>query len=94
LEGITSFSVFPLRLASLLGVLICFLSFIQILNLFYKKFVLEIFISGWYTIVVGIFFLGGVQLFVIGVIGEYIGKIYEESKHRPLYVIEEEINFD
>jgi polyisoprenyl-phosphate glycosyltransferase len=89
IEGITSLSVTPLRIISILGFIIClFAVFISIYALI-QRFEDEV-IDGWASIIISIFFLGGVQLISIGVIGEYIGKIYLESKHRPRYFIEEE----
>ena len=89
IEGLTSFSVAPLRLASLLGVLLAGAAFIfgvQILveTLFYGKSV-----PGYPSVVVGLMVLGGVQLIMIGIVGEYIGKILSEIKARPVYFVAE-----
>jgi dolichol-phosphate mannosyltransferase len=92
LDGITSFSNVPLKMATYLGFLVSFLSLIKIIelsvNYFYKSYV-----PGWASIMVAVLFLGGVQLITIGIIGEYIGRIHEEVKNRPLYLVDEEINF-
>lgn len=91
LNGITSFSVAPLRLISLLG-LVFFLS--SCLMSIYIIFAAEIFhktIPGWASTVLPIYFIGGVQLLSIGVMGEYIGKIYQEAKARPRFIIDNEI---
>lgn len=87
-EGITSFSVVPLRLITMLGFLISMLSFAMILFIFYGHFFMNSLIPGWASSVVPIYFLGGIQLLAIGILGEYIAKIYLETKSRPRYIIE------
>jgi polyisoprenyl-phosphate glycosyltransferase len=87
LDGITSFSTVPLRLSTWLGYLASALAFLYACSVFVQK-AMGYTVQGWATIMVGVLFLGGVQLICIGIIGEYIGRIYEESKQRPLYVIE------
>lgn len=88
IDGITSFSVKPLRLITALG-FICF--FITILMSIYS--VISYFnlrnVPGWASLFISIYFLGGIQLLSIGIIGEYIGKIYKETKQRPKFFIEE-----
>lgn len=91
LDGITSFSVTPLRIISALGVLVCVFSAIMILWVFVGKFFLGTAIPGWASSVIPIYFLGGVQLLSIGVLGEYVAKIYLETKRRPRYFIEKTI---
>jgi len=86
-DGITSFSNMPLRLASWLGYLASFLAFLYLLNVFVQKLMGNT-IEGWATIMVALLFLGGVQLICLGIIGEYIGRIFNETKSRPLYIIE------
>lgn len=88
LDGITSFSTLPLKLATWLGYLASFLAFLYLLSVFVQK-ALGYTIEGWATIMVSVMFLGGVQLICLGIIGEYIGRIFEETKLRPMYVIEE-----
>ncbi len=86
-DGITSFSVAPLRLVTTLG---CLLSGVSMLLAFYalwSYFALSV-VHGWTSIVLPLYFLGGIQLLCIGIIGEYIGKIYREVKARPRYTIE------
>ncbi len=88
-DGITSFSYRPLRLATLLGLLVSACALLYLLR------VLLFFFLGWdqdvprgyNTLAVSILFLGGVQLLTIGVLGEYVGRIYEEAKRRPLYIV-------
>lgn len=89
LEGITSFSVVPLRLITLFGLLVSFLSLAMIAYVLYGTLVLKAVLPGWASVVVPIYFLGGVQLLCIGILGEYVAKIYLESKARPRYFIEE-----
>ncbi|RTL18825.1 MAG: glycosyltransferase [Burkholderiales bacterium] len=88
LEGITSFSVVPLRLITLLGVLISVASFAMIVFVVYVTLVLRAVVPGWASTVVPIYFLGGIQMLSMGVIGEYVAKIYLETKRRPRYLIE------
>lgn len=90
-EGITSFSVFPLRLITLLGFLVSRLSFAMTLFIIYGTLVMKAVTPGWASSVVPIYFLGGIQLLCIGRLGEYISKIYLETKHRPRYFIEESL---
>lgn len=93
LDGITSFSVKPLRLIALLGVLF---SGISILGLIYAlaSYFFGYTVPGWTAIVFSIWLLGGIQLLCIGVVGEYIGKIFSEVKRRPRYYIEKEVKFE
>jgi len=88
IEGITSFSIVPLRLITLLGFLVSCFSFAMILFIIYGTVVLKAVIPGWASSVVPIYFLGGIQLLSIGILGEYIAKIYLETKRRPRYFIE------
>lgn len=90
-NGITSFSVFPLRMISVVGF---FVFLLACLFGFYALFVslcLKSAVPGWTSTVVPIYFLGGIQLLSLGVIGEYIGKIYQETKSRPRYIVEDKI---
>lgn len=95
LDGIFSFSQIPLKLSSALGFLCSGLSFVMILyGLIIKYFFPERAISGWASLFIACLFLGGVQLICLGILGEYLGRIYEETKGRPLYIIDDEINFE
>ena len=87
-DGITSLSVKPIRMITMFGVLIAFLSFIGIIWAVIGD-LLGNTVSGWASTVCIICFMGGIQLLCLGVIGEYIGKIYLETKHRPRYIISE-----
>lgn len=90
-EGITSFSIVPLRLITLFGFLISGFSFAMILFIIYGTLVMKAVIPGWASSVVPIYFLGGIQLLSIGILGEYVAKIYLETKQRPRYFIEKSI---
>jgi dolichol-phosphate mannosyltransferase len=93
LDGVFSFSYKPLKIATLLGAFSSALGFTMILWGLYSKFFMpETTVKGWTSVFVAVLFLGGVQLFTIGIIGEYISRIYDESKGRPLYIVSEKIN--
>ncbi|MBC7989068.1 MAG: glycosyltransferase family 2 protein [Luteimonas sp.] len=88
LEGITSFSTAPLRLATYLGVLTALLAFAYAVWIVAKALLWGDAVAGWPTMMAVILFLGGVQLVALGLIGEYLGRLYEESKQRPLYLVD------
>jgi dolichol-phosphate mannosyltransferase len=94
LDAITSFSYKPLKLASYAGMFLSFASFIYLLIVLYTKlFVPQVTQSGWAsTIAVNLFF-NGITLMILGIIGEYIGRIYDEAKGRPLYIVKQTKNF-
>jgi len=93
LDGITSFSVKPLRMATYLGFFVATFGFVGILYAVMGKFLSpSTFVIGWTGLFVGIMFIGGVQLITIGIIGEYISKIYLEVLNRPHYTIKEKVN--
>ena len=85
-EGITSFSVIPLRIASVFGAFVCFITLLTSAWGF-LTYLLGNTIPGWTSTVLPIYFLGGVQLIFLGLLGEYIGKIFLEVKKRPRYII-------
>ena len=87
LDGIFSFSVLPLKVWTLLGLVISLLSLIYAFYRLTITLVFGIDVPGWTTLVVAILFLGGVQLIGIGILGEYVGRIYMESKRRPAYFV-------
>lgn len=91
LDGITAYSKMPLRLAFYLGLISGTLSFILTLNVLYTKLFTTEAVPGWATIAVSVLFLGGLQLIGLGIIGEYIGRIFEEVKQRPLYWVSSEL---
>lgn len=90
-EGITSFSVKPIRLILTVGILM-FISSLAALLYFLIIWMAGKTVQGWTTVVASIWMLGGIQLLCLGVIGEYIGKIYIETKQRPKYIIDKFIN--
>jgi dolichol-phosphate mannosyltransferase len=87
IDGITSFSNLPLKVASWLGYMASLLAFVYLVSVFVQR-AMGYTVEGWATIMVALLFLGGVQLICIGIIGEYIGRIFNETKSRPMYVIE------
>ena len=87
-DGITSLSVKPLRLITLAGMLVSAVSFVAIIVTLITKLV-GFTVTGWTSMICAIYFLGGVQLLGIGIIGEYVGKIYNETKARPRFIISE-----
>lgn len=86
-DGITSFSIKPIRIVWALGVLVSFIAVLAEIYTLCARF-LGVSVTGWSSLMISIWFLGGVQLISVGVIGEYIGKIYKEVKRRPRYIIE------
>ncbi len=89
LDGLTSYSIIPLRLSTIIGLLTIFFSIVMIIVIFYDKLVLNVETPGWASTVLPIYLIGGINLFFLGIIGEYIGKIFLEVKQRPKYIIEE-----
>jgi glycosyltransferase involved in cell wall biosynthesis len=89
IEGLTSFSVAPLRFASLLGVLLAAVAFLFGLSILWEVFTTGKQVPGYPSLVVGLMTIGGVQLIMIGIVGEYIGKILSELKARPIYFVAE-----
>jgi len=91
-DGITSFSVLPLRFATYLGMIISAMSVLYAIWAVVAHFALHITLPGWTATVVLISLLSAVQLLMIGILGEYVGRIYEEVKRRPLYVVGDRVN--
>jgi glycosyltransferase involved in cell wall biosynthesis len=89
IEGVTSFSVAPLRIASLLGLLLAFIALLFGASILWETLFLGQSVPGYPSLVVGLMVLGGVQLVMIGIMGEYIGKILSEIKARPVYFVAE-----
>ena len=89
--GISSFSVKPLRFITGLGFLITLFSILVLIYSLIVKIIGQA-VSGWTFIVCSIWFVGGLQMLSLGIIGEYIGKIYNETKHRPRYIISENLD--
>jgi len=92
-DGITSFSFLPLQFAMYAGVFISFFSFICCVYILFLRVCTGKFIPGIAGILVSVLFIGGIQLLFLGLIGEYVGRIYDEIKHRPLYVVQELLGF-
>lgn len=90
-EGLTSFSVVPLRLITVIGFLVSVFSFAMIMMIVYGSIANRALVPGWASSVVPVYFLGGIQLLSIGILGEYIAKIYMETKRRPRYFVEKVI---
>lgn len=88
-DGITAFSNLPLRLATYMGFLVSFVSFLVILYTLYQKYINGNVVQGWSSLMVSILFIGGVQLICLGIIGEYLGRIMDNVKQRPLYIVRE-----
>ena len=92
IDGITSFSVLPLRFATYLGMFISVASVAYAIWALFDKFFLHATVQGWTTTVVLVALLSSVQLLMIGILGEYVGRIYEQVKLRPLYVVGDRVN--
>lgn len=90
-EGITSLSIKPIKLIFNLGILLCVISILAIVYFLFRHFTGNT-VSGWTSLITSIWFLGGVQLVAIGLVGEYIGKVYLETKSRPKFIIETILN--
>ena len=91
LNGITSYSIVPLRLISAVGLLAIFASSIVGIDAICDKFIRHDAPSGWATIVILLVFMGGFQIFCLGIIGEYLGQVFNEVKNRPRYIVEKEL---
>lgn len=88
IDGITSFTTSPLRWAALIGCGVSVIGFVYMLYIIIKTIVTGIDVPGYASLMVVILFLGGIQLIFLGIIGEYLGRTFNESKHRPLYFVE------
>lgn len=93
-DALFSFSYVPLRITTILGLVVSFIAFLAILNVLYQKLFAGTAILGWSSPLVSTLFIGGVELIMLGIIGEYLGRIYDEVKRRPHYVISHKINFE
>ena len=93
IDGIIGYSTKPLRIATFLGGLTSFASLIYICVVVLQKLIAGIDVPGYATIIVLILLLGGIQLFCIGVIGEYVGRTFEQTKNRPIYISKEELDY-
>jgi polyisoprenyl-phosphate glycosyltransferase len=88
-DGITAFSNLPLRLATYMGFIVSFISFLVILYTLYQKYFIHDVVQGWSSLMISILFIGGVQLICLGIIGEYLSRILDNVKQRPLYIVRE-----
>ena len=86
LDGIASFSTFPLRVLALIGVASAVLALLGIVYALVVRLFTHSWVAGWTISFIGLLFLGGLQMISIGIVGEYVGRIYTEAKHRPLYI--------
>ncbi|HJT68743.1 MAG TPA: glycosyltransferase family 2 protein [Terriglobales bacterium] len=94
LDGILSFSVVPLRIVSALGIATAGVSVIGIFYALTLRLFTRIWVPGWTLLFIGMLFIGGLQMLSLGVVGEYIGRIYTEAKQRPLYLVREVLSAD
>jgi polyisoprenyl-phosphate glycosyltransferase len=94
MDGIFSFSTKPLKLSIALGVFATVLALAGVLYVFIVRLFTYNWVEGWIVLMLAFLFFGGVQLISIGVLGEYVGRVYNEIKHRPLYVVSEYVGFD
>ena len=93
LDGITSFSFFPLKIWSYMGLIVSLISLLYALYLIVRTLILGIDVPGYASLMVAVLFFGGIQLITLGIIGEYLGRVYEEVKRRPLYFVRESYGF-
>ncbi len=93
-DGIFSFSITPIKFTILLGTFTVVLSFIGIIWAILSRLFTQGWVSGWTTLIIAILLSGGIQLISIGILGQYIGRTFEQIKDRPLYIIKDKINLD
>jgi len=93
-DALFAFSEVPLRAASVLGFVVSGVAFIVLLDVLYERLVTGRAIQGWASVMTSVLFLGGIQLLALGVIGEYLGRVYEETKGRPAFVVERYRNIE
>lgn len=89
MQGIVGFSTVPLALASVLGVVLCIIALIMVIYIIVKTLMFGDPVSGWPSLACMVMFMGGIQLFCIGILGQYLAKTYLETKHRPIYILAE-----
>ena len=89
LEGIIAFSTAPLAISSIMGILFCIISFIMIILIIIRTLIFGDPTSGWPSLVCIIFFVSGIQLFCLGIMGQYLSKTYLETKNRPIYIVKD-----
>jgi len=91
LDGITAFSTVPLAISSIMGVVFCIIAFVAIIALIIKNLIYHDPTPGWPSMVCIILLVSGVQLFCLGIVGQYLSKTYLEVKKRPIYLVKEEL---
>ena len=94
LNGILSFSSKPLKISYYLGLFASILSMVGIFYVIYLRIFTSIWLEGWTTTIIAILFLGGTQLISLGILGEYISRLFTQSKNRPTYIIKEGLNIN
>ena len=94
LAGIISFSSNPLRVAMSLGVMCSMLACVGIFYAIFMRIFTSVWVEGWTALMIAVLFIGGIQLIALGVIGEYLARVYTESKSRPLYVVNDRLCVD
>ncbi|MGC4122746.1 MAG: hypothetical protein QM765_50875 [Myxococcales bacterium] len=94
LDGIFGFSYLPLRISTVIGLLACLLGLLIVVWVLVERFITHTAILGWPSMVIAVCLLGGAQLVSLGILGEYIGRIYDEVRGRPNFVVSEVLRFD
>lgn len=94
IDGITAFSTAPLTISALIGFIFCIISFVMIIIIIIKTLIFGDQVGGWPSLVCIIFMVSGIQLFCLGIIGQYLSKAYLETKNRPIYIIKEKSDSD
>ena len=89
LQGIVAFSTAPLAIASVMGILLCFAAFLMVLYIIVKTLLFGDPVGGWPSLACMVMFMGGIQLLCVGILGQYLSRIYLETKRRPIYIIAE-----
>jgi dolichol-phosphate mannosyltransferase len=89
MDGITSFSNFPLKMASFMGFFSSGVSFFIMLYTLYSRFVKGDYVEGWTSLMITVLFIGGIQLICVGLIGEYLNRVGDNVRNRPLYIVSE-----
>ena len=93
-SGVTAFSIKPLRMSVYIGLVIAFFSFSYGLYAVYTSLFTDKTITGWASVIISVLFVGGINLLMLGIIGEYLGKLFIENKQRPNYLISESNLFE
>ena len=94
LDGIISYTTFPLKIATGIGAVMSFLSLVYMIVVVIQRLFFEMAFPGYATIIASILLIGGIQMIILGIIGEYIARIYIQGKHRPIYVAKEYVSYD